>query len=88
MSNKTFIKLLPFIGIAIGLFIGEQSRTSFIMADVSWADLVDGLFNRSGADQRLAKRELLHLGTYAGIGGVLGFLVSMALQKKISGENT
>ena len=82
MNSETLIKLLPFIGIAIGLFIGEQSRDSFIMADVPWGDLIDGYFNRSGTDQRLAEKELIHLGTYGLVGGVLGFLCSVALKNQ------
>jgi len=87
MDSKTLIKLLPFIGIALGLLIGEQTRTGFVMSEVSWADLVDGLFNRSLADQRLAKQQLMHLGTYALVGGVLGFVVSLVLQNQNSKED-
>ncbi len=87
MSNPVHIKLLPFIGIIIGLWLGEETRTGFIMSEISWADLIDGLFNRSPADQRLAKRELIHIGSYGLIGGILGFLFRVSFQKKISKED-
>ena len=47
-------------------------------------DLIDGLFNRTGMDQQLAKRELTHIGTYGLGGGVLGFLVSIAFKNQNS----
>jgi len=82
MSRGNLIKFLPIIGVAIGLWIGEETRTGFIMSEIPWADLIDGLFNRSPGDQELAKQQLIHIGTYGLVGGGLAFLMSVFLKKQ------
>lgn len=87
MNSETLIKILPLIGIVIGLFIGDANRTNFIIADVPLTELIDGFFNRTGMDQQLAKRELTHIGTYGLIGGLIGFVLSVVLKNQTSGGN-
>jgi len=84
MNNQNLIKILPFIGVALGLLLGEETRTGFIMSEIPWGELIDGLFNRSPAEQQLAKQQLMHIGTYGLVGGVLGFLLSRFLHKENS----
>lgn len=81
MNSETLIKLLPLIGIALGLLIGEGSRSG-LLANLSWGELIEALSSNMSIDRNIAKSDLTRLGTYGLAGGVLGFLLSNFLKNQ------
>ncbi|MFC3052283.1 hypothetical protein [Kordiimonas pumila] len=87
MDFKTLIKFLPLMGIIVGLLIGDQTRPAVFFAKIPFFELFQGFSSELISEQRIAKDQLMHVGIYGVVGGVLGFVLQVVLQKKTSKEN-
>ncbi len=81
MTSSSLIKLLPLIGLSLGLLLGETTRPTFLMMKVPLPELLDLWSSSVPADQNIAKQQLIHIGTYGLIGAVIGFVLSVVLKK-------
>lgn len=87
MDSKTLIRILPLIGIIVGLLIGEQTRPTFMFTKIPLSELFEALSSHISTDKEIAKNQLMHVGTNGVVGGVLGFVVSLFLQKQAQKED-